>query len=97
VEDLKVYPFAQIYTGAADISRFLGNLQSSLQDVSTAFNGVISSGQWSSDGAQAFNQAQIQWTNATNDMHGVLTRVQQALSAAGDSMKATDGKVAGTF
>ena len=91
------YQYEQIEGMAAELKRFVDNLELRLSnDVDQAFNGLLANG-WSGAGADSFNTAKIEWHKRVDEMQLTLTQLKTALSTAGTDMNATDQSLIGLF
>ena len=91
------YQYEQIEGMAAELKRFVDNLENRLSnDVDKAFNGLLANG-WSGAAADSFQTAKAEWHKRVDEMQLTLTQLKTALSTAGTDMNSTDQSFIGLF
>jgi early secretory antigenic target protein ESAT-6 len=75
--DQLIVDFAAMQAGSTDINGALRSLHGHLEELQTAAGPLVAT--WSGDAQAAYAQRQQTWTNAANDLAGMLKDIQTAL------------------
>jgi 6 kDa early secretory antigenic target len=88
--DQLVVNFAAMHQAAEDIQAAINKLTSDLETLNSDAAPLVQT--WTGAAQEAYHQRQVTWTNAANDLAGMLRDIQKALVESTEDFKSTENQ-----
>lgn len=89
------FDFAGVKFAAGEVQSAINQIEGALEDVHKRSAPLVAS--WSGDAKESYAARQAAWTQAANDLAGILRRIKQAMDDTHDDFHATESKNAARF